>query len=186
MSFQRLNKFSMPVNFRGKSAILVQLWWLVEGTLFRYSPQFLYGWRRLILMKFGAKIGRDVVIRPTVRITYPWKLEVGDHAWIGDYVDLYTLGEIKIGKNAVISQRSYLCTGSHDYTSESFDIYSQPIVIEDEAWVATDVYIAPGVTIGKGAVIGARSSVFKDMPAGMICMGSPAKPIKPRLPDERK
>ena len=80
-----------------------------------------------------------------------------------------------------MSQKSYLCTGSHDYLSEGFDIFAEPIVIEDEAWVATDVFIAPGITIGKGAVIGSRSSVYKDMPAGMICIGNPAKPIKPRI-----
>jgi putative colanic acid biosynthesis acetyltransferase WcaF len=74
-----------------------------------------------------------------------------------------------------------LCTGSHDYQSESFDIFAKKIVIEDEAWLATDVFVAPGVTIGRGAVIGARSSVFSDMPAGMICLGSPAKPVKPRV-----
>jgi putative colanic acid biosynthesis acetyltransferase WcaF len=179
--FQKLDSFVLPANFRGRSAVTVQLWWLIQGTLFACSPQFMYGWRNLLLKAFGAKIGKNVIIRPTVRITYPWKLTIGDNAWVGDNAELYTLGEITIGKNAVVSQKSYLCTGSHDFQSEAFDIYQKPIVIEDEAWVATDVYIAPGVTIGKGAVIGARSSVFKDMPAGMICIGSPAKPIKPRM-----
>jgi putative colanic acid biosynthesis acetyltransferase WcaF len=94
------------------------------------------------------------------------------------YVDLYTLGEISIGKNSVISQRAYLRMGSHKHTAEAFDIYAKPIIIGDEAWVATDVFIAPGITSGKGAVIGARSSVFKDMPADMICIGNPAKPVK--------
>ena len=145
------------------------------------SPQFAYKWRNCLLRLFGANIGHNVIIRPTVRITYPWKLTVKDNAWVGDYVDLYTLGDITIGKNTVVSQKCYLCTGSHDYKSEAFDIYAKPIVIEDQAWVATDVFIAPGVTIGRGAVIGSRSSVYKDMPAGMICIGNPAKPIKPRL-----
>ena len=179
--YQNLNKFKLPGNFRGRSAINVQIWWFIQATFFAYSPQFAYKWRNFLLRCFGAKIGRGVVIRPNVRITYPWKLTIGDYAWVGDNAELYTLGEITIGKNAVVSQKSYLCTGSHDFQSEAFDIYQLPIVIEDEAWVATDVYIAPGVTIGKGAVIGARSSVFKDMPAGMICIGSPAKPIKPRM-----
>ena len=137
-----------------------------------------------LLRAFGAKIGQGVIIRPSVRVTYPWKLTIGDFAWIGDNVELYTLGEITIGNNAVVSQRSYLCTGSHDYTKSAFDIYALPVVIEDEAWVATDVYVAPGVTVGRGSVIGARSSVFSDMPAGMICVGSPAKPVKPRVMDE--
>lgn len=181
MNFQKLDDFSLPIGFRGRNGVVVQIWWVVQSTLFSMSPQFAYKWRNFLLRCFGAKIGRSVVIRPNVRITYPWKLTIGDYAWIGDNAELYTLGEITIGKNAVVSQKSYLCTGSHDFQSEAFDIYQLPIVIEDEAWVATDVYIAPGVTIGKGAVIGARSSVFKDMPAGMICIGSPAKPIKPRM-----
>jgi putative colanic acid biosynthesis acetyltransferase WcaF len=178
---QNLEKFVLPKNFRAKSAITVQLWWIIQSTLFACSPQFLYGWRRFLLRLFGAKIGKHVIIRPSAKITYPWKLTIGDHSWIGDGVDLYTLGEIEIGKNAVISQKSYLCAASHDYTKETFDIYAQKIVIEDEAWIATDVFIAPGITIGKGAVIGARSTVLSDMPAGMVCVGYPAKPIKARI-----
>lgn len=184
MNFQNLDRFTLPTNFRGRGALIVQIWWLVQGTLFACSPQFAYSWRNALLRVFGAQIGKNVIIRPTVRITYPWKLVVKDNAWIGDNVDLYTLGEITIGKNAVVSQKSYLCTGSHDYQSEAFDIFAKPIVIEDEAWVATDVFIAPGITVGKGAVIGSRSSVYKDMPVGMICIGNPAKPIKPRIDNE--
>jgi putative colanic acid biosynthesis acetyltransferase WcaF len=180
-NYQSLDKFILPKGFRNRSALIVQLWWVVQASLFAWSPQFAYKWRNFLLRCFGAKIGVGVIIRPSVKITYPWKLTIGDYAWVGDNAELYTLGEISIGTNAVVSQRSYICTGSHDYKSEAFDIYSEPIVIEDEAWVATDVYIAPGITIGKGAVIAARSSVYKDMPAGMICMGSPAKPIKPRI-----
>jgi putative colanic acid biosynthesis acetyltransferase WcaF len=181
MNYQKLDKFLLPAGFRGRSAITVQLWWIVQATLFACSPQFAYKWRNFLLKIFGANIGRNVIFRPSVKITYPWKLTIGDNAWVGDNVDLYTLGEITIGKNAVVSQRAYLCTGSHDHTSAKFDIYAKSIIIEDEAWVATDVFIAPGITIGKGAVIGARSSVFKDMPEGMICIGNPAKPVKKRL-----
>ena len=180
---QNLEKFVLPKNFRAKNAFIVQLWWITQSTVFAGSPQFLYGWRRFLLNLFGAKIGQNVIIRPSVKITYPWKLTVGDNSWIGDDVDLYTLGEIEIGKNAVISQKSYLCAASHDYTKETFDIYDRKIVIEDEVWIATDVFVAPGITIGKGAVIGARSTVLSDMPAGMICVGYPAKPIKLRIVD---
>ncbi|MFT5308500.1 MAG: putative colanic acid biosynthesis acetyltransferase WcaF [Flavobacteriales bacterium] len=182
--YQNLKLFIQPSEFRGRSAGYVQLWWLIQALLFNTSPQFMYKWRVFLLRLFGANIGQDVIIRPSVRVTYPWKLTIGDYAWVGDNVELYTLGEIVIGNNAVVSQRSYICTGSHDYTKPTFDIYALKTVIEDEAWLATDVYVAPGVTIGKGAVIGARSSVFSDMPAGMICVGTPAKPIKPRAMDE--
>lgn len=177
---QQLDQFRLPPSFRGRSALTVQLWWLVEATLFRCSPQFMYGWRRFLLRAAGARIGRGVLVRPTVRVTYPWKLAIGDHSWVGDDVVLYTLGEIRIGSHAVVSQKAYLCTGSHDYRQPAFDIYAKPIVVEAQAWVGADVFVAPGVTIGKGAVIGARSTVLTDMPAGMICVGYPARPVKAR------
>ena len=115
-----------------------------------------------------------------MQITYPWKLSIGDHAWIGDDVVLYTLGQIAIGAHAVVSQRSYLCTGSHDYTRETFDIFARSIVIGAQAWLATDVFVAPGVEIGAGTVVGARSSVFKSLPAGVVASGSPAKVVRAR------
>lgn len=130
---------------------------------------------------FGAKIGKGVILRPSVHIQFPWKVSIGDYSWIGDNVVLYSLGEIQIGNNVVVSQKSYLCTGSHDYEQPDFPIFTHKIVLEDECWLATDVYVAPSVTIGKGCVIGARSSVYKDMPAGMVCVGNPAKAIKKRL-----
>lgn len=178
--FNRLDQFQLPDNFRGKSAVIVQLWWLVQGTLFAWSPQFMYGWRNFWLRLFGAKIGKKVLVRPSVQICYPWKLKIGDYSWIGDEVVLYTLGNITIGSHTVISQRSYLCTGSHDYAEPSFDIYAKDIKIGDSVWVASDVFISPGVTVGDGTVVGVRSTVLHDLPAGMICYGYPAQPIKPR------
>lgn len=180
-SFQHLNRYKNPKNFRGKSKLVVQLWWLVQATVFKMSPQFLYGWRRFLLRCFGAKIGKKVIIRPSVQITYPWKVSIGDYSWIGDEVVLYSLGEIQIGSNTVISQRSYICTGSHDYNSENFNIYSQKITIGDKCWLATDVYVAPSISIGDFTVVGARSSVFSNLPSNKVCVGSPAKPIKDRV-----
>jgi len=177
---QTLNKFKLPKNFRGRSGLIVQLWWMTDFFFFKLSPQLMYGWRRFLLRLFGAKIGKGVIIRPNVTITYPWKVSIGDYSWIGDNVELYSLGEIEIGINVVISQKSYLCAASHDYDKEDFPIWSKKITIDDECWLATDVYVAPGVTIGKGTVVGARSSVFKDLPTGKICIGSPAIVIKDR------
>ncbi len=179
-NYQDLSKFSLPKEFRGRSAFIVQLWWIVQATLFAWSPQFMYSWRRFLLRLFEARIGKHVLIRPSAKITYPWKLTIGDYSWIGDHVELYTLGEIVIGSNTVISQKSYLCTGTHDFTSFSFDIRQKSIQIGDQSWLATDVYVGPGVTIGRGSVIGARSTVLTDLPEGMVCYGNPAKPVKPR------
>jgi putative colanic acid biosynthesis acetyltransferase WcaF len=175
--YQRMDRFEVPAGFRGRSKAYVQLWRLVQCTLFAMSPQAMYGWRSWLLRLFGARIGRKAVIRPSVRIPYPWKLSIGDYCHIGDEVHLYTYGEIDIGDCSVISQRSYICTGSHDYTAPNFDLVAKRIVIESEVWVATDVFVAPGIRIGHGAVVGARSSVFDDIPTCAIAVGTPARVV---------
>jgi putative colanic acid biosynthesis acetyltransferase WcaF len=181
---QQLNTFKLPNNFRGRNAFIVQLWWIVQAIFFKNSPQFMYGFRRFLLRLFGAKIGKKVIIRPTVRTTYPWKVSIGDYSMVGDDVVLYSLGEIEIGKNVVISQKSYLCAASHDYLQIDFPIFAKKISIEDQCWLATDVFVAPGITIGKGTVVGARSSVYKDLPANKVCIGNPAKIIRERLSEK--
>jgi len=181
VKYQDLARFKVPRGFRGRPAFVAQLWWLVQSTLFRMSPQFMFGWRRFLLRCFGAKIGKGVKIRPSARITYPWKLDIGDHSWVGDDCNLYTLGNISIGRNVALAHDVYLCTGTHDYTVLSFDILAKEIVIEDEAWITNDVFVGPGVKIGTGAVVGARSTVLQDLPEGMVCYGNPARPVKPRL-----
>jgi len=180
--YQDLERFAVPADFRGRSKVLVQLWWTVQATIFSWSPQFLYGFRRFLLRLFGAKIGQGVLVRPTARITYPWFLEVGDHAWIGDDTVLYNLAPISIGHHVALAHGVYICTGFHEIDKPSFDIGAAPVRIEDEAWLANDCFISPGVTIGQGAVIGARSTVLKDMPAGMVCVGYPCRPLRPRQP----
>jgi len=180
MHIQNLKTYKTPKGFREKSKLYVQIWWFVQATFFRLSPQIMYSFRRFLLRVFGAQIGKGVIIRPSVKITYPWKVKIGDYSWVGDDVVLYSLGEIEIEENVVISQRSYLCTGSHDYTESDFPIYAKKIKIEKECWLATDVFVAPGITIGQKTVVGSRSSVFKDLPPMKVCVGSPAKQIKDR------
>jgi len=172
--YQDLQRFCVPAGFRGRGSLVVVLWQIVQATLFGLSPQPFYAWRRTLLRLFGAKIGRKVLIRPTARITYPWKVCIGEFSWIGDNVEIYSLDRISIGSNAVVSQRSYLCTASHDMSDIEFPFLTAPIVVQDEVWIATDVFVAPGVTIGRGAVIGARSTVFKDVQTAMVAFGDPA------------
>jgi putative colanic acid biosynthesis acetyltransferase WcaF len=178
--FQSLKDFELPKKFRGRNQFVTQLWWIIQSTFFGCSPQFMYGWRVWLLRLFGAKIGDGVIIRPTARVTFPWKITIGNNTWIGDDVDIYSLGEINIGSNVVISQKSYICSAQHDMHVKTFDMVVKPIIIDDEAWIATDVFIAPGVSIGKGVVVGARSSVFKSLPHGVVAYGSPAKVITTR------
>jgi putative colanic acid biosynthesis acetyltransferase WcaF len=180
-SVQNLEAYRVDPGYRGRSAYFVQLWWIVQATLFRGSPQVLYGFRRWLLRLFGAQVGKGVIIRPSVTVTYPWKVKIGNHSQIGDDAVIYSFAEISIGSNVVVSQKSYLCAGTHDFRSTSFEIQSMPIVIEDEVWIAADVFVAPGVTVGRGTVVGARSSVFTNLPEMMICLGCPARPVRPRL-----
>lgn len=175
---QQLGKYKTPPSFRGAPLIKVQLWYIVRGTLFSWSPRVCNRWRVWLLKLFGAKIGRNVLIRPSAIIEYPWKVSIGNNSWIGEEVNIYSLGNICIGDNSVISQKCYLCSGTHDYFSDSFDIYSEDIFIGSECWLAADVYIAPGVSIVGSAVVGARSSVFSDIEKPGVYGGTPAKFLK--------
>ena len=105
---QNLKDFRLPPNFRGRSALMVQLWWLVQATLFRGSPQVCYGFRRWLLRRFGAHIGKGVIVRPSATLTYPWRIRIGDHSWIGDDVVIYSFAEITIGKMSS-SRRRIIC-----------------------------------------------------------------------------
>jgi putative colanic acid biosynthesis acetyltransferase WcaF len=104
-----------------------------------------------------------------------------DYSVLGDDVEVYNLAPITVGSNSIISQNTYLCSATHDYQDPTFSLYSKPISIGSSAWIAADVFVGPGITIGDGAVVGARSVVTKDVPAWMVCAGNPCRPIKPRL-----
>lgn len=161
---------------RGRSGWVILLWWLVQAIAFPLTLHSAHGIRRSLLRLFGAKIGRGVLIRPTARFTYPWKIQIGDYSWIGDDVVLYSLEHIDIGQHCVISQKSYLCTGSHDIHAPDFHLQTAPIRVGNGVWVATDCFIGPGVCVGANAVIGARSTVLSSIPEQQVCWGTPCRP----------
>ncbi|MBD1864580.1 hormogonium polysaccharide biosynthesis acetyltransferase HpsU [Trichocoleus sp. FACHB-46] len=165
---------------RGRPGWYVLIWWLVQAIAFPLTPHPANGLRRSLLKLFGAEVGVGVVIRPTARFTYPWKVAIGDYSWIGDDVVFYSLDRIQVGQHSVISQKSYLCTGSHNFQDTAFGLVTAPITIGNGAWVATDCFIAPGVQVGANAVVGARSSVFSSLPEGQVCWGTPCRPHYPR------
>ncbi|MEO8404424.1 MAG: putative colanic acid biosynthesis acetyltransferase [Chitinophagaceae bacterium] len=167
-------------SFSLKNRVGRVIWNMVYIVFFRLSPAPLHTWRAFLLKCFGAKVGKGVHVYSRVKIWAPWNLELKDECGIANGVTLYSQGIIRIGYRAVISQDSYICTGTHDYTLKGQPLITFPIVIEDHVWVAAGVFINPGVTIKEGAVIGARS-VTKDMPAWMVCAGHPCKPIKQRV-----
>lgn len=162
------------------------IWGIVSVILFRYSPKPLHAWRAFMLRLFGAKVGKGVHVYPKVKIWAPWNLELADQCGIANNAILYSQGKIIVGRRAVVSQGAHLCAGTHDYTQPSFPLITKTVNIGDHAWVAAEAFIHPGVTIGEGSVIGARSVVSKDMPAWMVCSGFPCKPIKERVANELK
>ncbi|WP_255556494.1 putative colanic acid biosynthesis acetyltransferase [Methylococcus sp. Mc7] len=157
------------------------LWSLVWLLLYRPSPVPLHGWRRFLLRLFGAKIGRGAHPYPSAKVWAPWNLEMGDHSCLSHHVDCYCVDRIKLGAHTTVSQYSFLCTASHDYTDPAMPLITAPITLGERVWVTADVFVAPSVTIGDGAVITARSSVFRDIEPWMVAAGNPAEPVKPRL-----
>ncbi len=155
-------------------------WWGVRGLLFMHAFPVPSALKVAALRWFGARVGRGVVIRSRVNITFPWRLSIGDNVWIGDEVLILSLAEVRIGSNVCISQRAFLCTGSHDFSSPTFDLITQPIRIEDGCWVAAGAFIGPGVTLGQGSLCAAGSVVVKDVAAGMRVGGNPAGPLRGR------
>lgn len=171
-----LRKYDQSWFERGRPGWYILLWWLVQSVAFPLSLHNANGWRCWLLRRFGAKIGQGVRIRPTARFTYPWKLAIGDYSWIGDDVVCYNLDFIKIGTHCVISQKSYLCTGSHDLGDVAFGLVVKPLEIGNGVWIAADCFVAPGVKIGANAVIGTRSSVFSNIPEAQVAWGTPCRP----------
>ena len=177
---QDLSKFTIKAGSRGRNIFIVQLWYIINSTFFAMSPQVMNLRRIFLLRIFGAKIGSGVIIRSSAIITYPWKLNIGNNSWIGEDVTLYNLDNIIIGSDVVISQKSYLCTGSHDYSDANFPQTTKPIIVKDQVWVAADVFIFCGVELGEGCIVGCRSSVYTNIPDRKICFGNPARVISDR------
>jgi putative colanic acid biosynthesis acetyltransferase WcaF len=157
------------------------LWAAVWLLLFRPSPRIFFGWRRLLLRAFGAKIGRNARILPSVRIWIPWNLTVGAESAIGHDVDCYCVDRITIGEHATVSQYAFLCTASHDLTDPHMRLTSAPIEVRSQAWVCAGAFVAPGVVIHEGAVVGARSVVVRDVAEWTVVAGNPARFIKKRV-----
>lgn len=152
-------------------------WEVLRAPLFRFTPRPMWAWRRWILRLFGANIGRDVRIYPSVRIAIPWKLTIGDECAVGDGAILYALGSIRIGRRATISQYAHLCAGSHDYRQVDLPLLKSQIDIGAGAWICADAFIGPDVNVGENAIVGARAVVVKNVPPYCIVAGNPARRI---------
>ena len=165
-----------------KKELLARFVWNLVWTVFaRPLPRAVgSGWKCFLLRCFGAKIGTGAVVYASAIISAPWRLEMGDGACIADGVIIENAERVIIGKQALLSQRVSLYTASHDIAAADFPRVAAPIIIGDYAWVAAEALIMKGVTIGEGAVVGARAAVFKDVPPWTVVGGNPARFIKNR------
>ena len=170
----------LPSPWTLKQRVARVLWSLVQATLFRCSPHNFYAWRAMLLRMFGARLGKKVLIRPSVSITIPWNLSAGDFASVGDHAILYCLGKITLGQWCTVSQYAHLCAGTHDATTRQMKLLTLPITLNDDTWIAADAFVGPGVTVGARSVVGARASVFSDVPPDVVVGGNPAKVLKAR------
>jgi putative colanic acid biosynthesis acetyltransferase WcaF len=178
---QSLARFDNTGFSRGQPALVEVLWLVVQALLVRsFVPGSAH--RRLLLRLFGARIGRRVTIKPGVRVKLPWRLTVADDVWIGEDVWIDNLAEVEIGPDVCISQGAYLCTGSHDWSVPTFDLITRPIRIERGAWIAARATVAPGITVGWGAVLALGSTATADLKPRTIYAGTPAQPVKARVP----
>ncbi len=144
---------------------------------FRFPITLPSAFRCFLLRMFGANIGVGVVIRAGVDITFPWRLTIGDVSWIGEDVKILNLNEVIIGSNCCVSQRAFICTGSHNFKSEGFDLITEKITIFDSSWIAAQVFVGPGVSIGPSSMIAAGSMIARNVGADQIAIGNPARVV---------
>jgi putative colanic acid biosynthesis acetyltransferase WcaF len=170
---QQKNRTSSPWSVLLRIKIL--LWEYSWVLLCRWTPKPFNGWRVFLLKIFGAKIYGKVFVHQRARIQMPWNIILQDGSSVGDRANLYSLGLIEIGRNSVIAQEAYLCTGTHDFKSENYQLIVNPITIEENVFIGARSFILPGITIEKNAIIGACSVVTKSVLANSSVAGNPAK-----------
>ena len=165
----------------GRGWLVRSVWYLTNAIFFKSSWWVCPGMKSMILKLFGAKVGKGVIIKPSVNIKYPWKLLIGDHVWVGENVWIDNLAEVRIGNHVCLSQGCFLETGNHDYTSPTFDLMTGPIFLEDGCWVGAKAVVCPGVRLGSHSVLTVGSVAVSDLEPYMIYQGNPAVPVKKRI-----
>jgi len=180
VTMRQLKHFQNTGFSRGAGLFREATWWLLRFLFFSHGfpvPSFI---KVAVLKLLGARLGIGVVIRSQVHITFPWRFSCGDHVWIGDEVLILSLAEVTLGSNVCLSQRAFLCTGSHDYTKPTFDLITKPIVIEDGCWVGAQAFVGPGVTLRPNTVCAAGGVVVKSAGPDEVIGGNPAGVIRKR------
>lgn len=166
-----------------RTEMALRVLWMAGKYLVRWSPRPAFGWRRFVLRAFGATIGPNVHVYSSTRVYMPWNLTVGAWAAIGEDVLVYNLGPVTIGERATVSHQAHLCAGTHDYRKADLPLLKPPVTIGAQAWICADAFVGPGVTVGEGAIVGARAVAVRDVDPWTIVSGNPAQPVKERRLD---
>ena len=169
----RLEDFDAKIGLvRGSSKLKEAMWYIIKITIFLSAFPFPSRLKTFLLRCFGAKIGQNITVKPRVNIHFPWKLEIGDHVWIGEESSFLNFEKLIIGSNVCISQRAFLCGGNHDYRIPSMPYRNGPIHLNDGCWIGACSFIGPNVVVGTDAVITAGSIITSDVKANIISKGT--------------
>lgn len=171
----QLDQFDNSSFQRGAPRWKESAWMVVKIVFFLSAVPWPSSFKALLLRMFGAKIGSGLVIRPRVNITFPWRFECGSQVWIGEETLILSLAQVTLGSHVCLSQRVFLCTGSHVFHSESFDLTTAPICVGDHTWIAAGAFVGPGVRVGMGCRVAALTRIVSDVPDGSHAEGNPAE-----------
>lgn len=183
MSKIRLDQFDHSKIDRGASKVKMVLWMIIKAIFFETALPWPYALKRALLRLFGARIGKGVVIRTRVYVHFPWRLEVGDHCWIGDGSQLLSVASITMEDHVALAHEVYLAAGGHDINSATMVPKNEPIHIKSGTWIASRAFVGPGVTINEDVVVAAAAVVVRDVEPAVIVGGNPAKTLRPRQID---
>ncbi|MGA2737157.1 MAG: WcaF family extracellular polysaccharide biosynthesis acetyltransferase [Bryobacteraceae bacterium] len=175
---------SVPDNseyLKGRPWLVIVLWHFIGAPLVRANWLPVSSVKTALLKAFGAHIGVGAYIKPGIKIKFPWYLTVGDHCWLGEDVWIDNLAPVTIGSHVCVSQGAYLCTGNHDWSSTNMKLFRRPIALQDGSWVGARAIVGPGTVVGAGAIVTAGSVITRDVPAGQIWSGNPARYTRDRV-----
>lgn len=181
MVVQDLEHYNLPADWSRGAPLWKEALWRLLGQPLLASDLPGSGWRRLLLLSFGARLGRGGRLKPRLRVTFPWRLHVGDHCWLGEAVWIDNLAPVWLGDRVCVSQGAYLCTGNHDFRRQDFRLVVRPIRVDHDAWIAARAVLAPGCEIGAGAVIGLAAVVAGQIPAMALVRSGAGSPIGWRM-----
>lgn len=164
----------------GASIIKRMLWYFTNVIFLQNSYNPFSGIKKFVLRLYGAKIGKNVLIKQSVNIKYPWKLKIGNNVWIGEKTWIDNLDFVEIQDNCCISQGAMLLCGNHNYKKSSFDLITGKILLEEGVWIGSYSIVSPGITCKSHSILAVNSVATKDLEAYTIYQGNPAVEVRKR------